>query len=46
MSHVYTGGLGTNYWVVSTATRDSNNKSSGAIHFGLFEVSLCDSIEV
>ena len=31
------GGLGTNYWVVSTASRDNSNKSSGSIHFGLFE---------
>jgi hypothetical protein len=31
------GGLGTRYWIVAEAERASNNKSSGFIHFGLFE---------
>lgn len=31
------GGLGTRYWIVAQAERPSNNKSSGFIHFGLFE---------
>jgi hypothetical protein len=31
------GGLGTRYWVVAQAERESYNKSSGFIHFGLFE---------
>ena len=31
------GGLGTRYWVVAQAYRESNNKSAGFIHFGLFE---------
>ena len=30
------GSLGTQYWVVASAERESNNKS-GFIHFGLFE---------
>ena len=31
------GGLGTRYWIVAQAERESNNKSTGFIHFGLFE---------
>ena len=31
------GGLGTRYWVVAQAEKESSNKSSGFIHFGLFE---------
>ena len=31
------GGLGTRYWIVAQAERESNNKSAGFIHFGLFE---------
>ena len=31
------GGLGTKYWVVAVAARETNNKSHGFIHFGLFE---------
>jgi len=30
------GGMGTQYWVVSTAVRPANNKSEGFVHFGLF----------
>lgn len=30
------GSLGSQHWVVSTATRDTNGKSSGHINFGLF----------
>jgi len=31
------GGLGTRYWIVAQAERESNNKSTGFIHFGLLE---------
>ena len=31
------GGLGTQYWVVAQAEIQANNKSTGFIHFGLFE---------
>ena len=31
------GGMGTQYWVVSRAVRTANNKSEGFVHFGLFE---------
>ena len=31
------GGLGTRYWIVAQAVRQSNTNSSGFIHFGLFE---------
>ena len=31
------GGLGTRYWVVAQAEKETSDKSSGFIHFGLFE---------
>ena len=30
------GSLGSQHWITSTATRDTNDKSSGHINFGLF----------
>lgn len=37
MLYFASGGLGTNYWVIASAVRESSNKSSGSINFGLFE---------
>ena len=31
------GGLGTRYWVVAQAEKETSDKASGFIHFGLFE---------
>ena len=31
------GGLGTRYWVVAQAGKETNRNASGFIHFGLFE---------
>ena len=32
------GSLGSDYWVVARAHRDSNVKSEGTVNFGLFKV--------